>query len=251
MILDKLKQKALEYAKQEGLKLIDFDLCEQFTYAKVAKDDKSFIGVTLTPRNEGELNKIDNFSIDEILSIKSYDIALRALGLALINAIGQYAIAKDGIELQGNIQENLAKKLLEESDKTDKIVFIGHLTPVVAKLRAEGRDVDVFCRTQSDFKNGVYNDIFEYEALTYADIVVVTGASLIGSTIDAVLKFSTDARMVILAGFSAGADPKWYEGLGFTHVTSTYLEEFSVDIIKQNNLGDVFNNPSYFKELKR
>ncbi len=251
MILEKLKQKALEYAKQEGLKLIDFDLCEQFTYAKVAKDTKQFTGVTLTPKNEGELNKIDHFTIEEILNEKSYDISIRALSVALINAIGQYAISKDGIELQGNIQENLAKKLLELSDKKDKIVFIGHLTPVVAKLRAEGRDVDVFCRTQSDFKNGVYNDIFEYEALSCADIVVVTGASLIGSTVDAVLKFSFGARMVILAGFSAGADPKWYENLGFTHVTSTYLEEFGVDIIKRNNLGDVFKNPSYFKELNR
>ena len=103
---------------------------------------------------------------------------------------------------------------------------------------------------ETDVGNGVYNDIFEYEAVSRASVVVITGAALIGSTIDAILKFTQNARAVIVAGFSAGAHPSWFEDTGLTHVVSTYLGDFSPEIIKRDNLKDVFENPSYHYKLK-
>lgn len=250
MILDKLKQKALNCAKRNGLELVEFCIYDTFTYAVVRAGEKSFKGLTLTPNKEGELGEIAFSSIKEILQSSSYDIALRAVTLAVINAVGQYKLSKEKIDFKGNIQQELSKELLENTSEMDKIVFIGHLGPVVANLREKGRDVTVFCRTQTDPLNGIYNDIFEYEAVSKASVVVITGASLIGSTIDALLKFTKNARAVFLAGFSAGAHPSWFENTGLTHIASTCLWDFSPEIIKQNNLEDVFKNPSYLYRLK-
>ncbi len=250
MILDRLKQKALNCAKRNKLKLVNFEICDLFTYAVVSDGTKEFTGVTLTPKKEGCLSKAAFLDIKEVLESSSYDISQRAVTLALVNAIGQYKLSKDKIELKGNIQQELSTRILENTTDTDKIVFIGHLSPVVAKLKENGRDVKVFCRMGTEPDNGVYNDIFEYEAVAKATVVIITGASLIGSTIDALLKFTQNARAVVIAGFSAGAHPAWFEDTGLTHVVSTYLEDFSPEIIKKNNLEDVFKNPSYVYKLK-
>ncbi len=249
MILDKLKQKAMQSVQKNNLKLVEFEMCGVFTYAKVTDGIKDFIGVTLTPIDEGKLEIIEGTSIKDILGSSKYDVALRAVTLAVINAIGQYEISKKNIELKEDMRKEVAKILLDNSTKEDKIVFIGHLTPVVAKLKEGQRDVEIFCRTMVEPNQKVYNDIFEYEALSKASIVVITGAALIGSTIDAILKFTGNAKMVLLAGFSAGANPAWYKDMGFTHIISTDLKDYTPQIIKKDEIGSVFENPCYVVPL--
>lgn len=251
MILDTLKQKALEHTNQSNLKLVEFEVCELLTYTKVSDGDKIFTGVTLTPKNEGALQKVKLSTIEEILQTKNYDITMRAITLATVNAIGQHKLSKENPTLKPNLRVELSKLILQNSTLEDKIVFIGHLHPVVNKLKQNARDVSVFCRMKVEPENNIYNDIFEYEAVNEASIVVITGASLIGSTIDALLKFSQKAKMVVLAGFSAGAYPKWFKNIGITHIASTYLENFSKETIKQNKLEDVFENPCYTFDVKR
>ena len=144
MILDKLKQKALNCAKRNKLELLKVEICNIFTYAVVSDGKNSFTGLTLTPKNEGSLSKVEFSTINEILQSSTYDISHRAVTLAVINAVGQYRISKDNIKLKGNIQKELSKALFENTSEIDKIVFIGHLSPVVASLREKGRDVTVF-----------------------------------------------------------------------------------------------------------
>jgi uncharacterized protein len=251
MILDDLKNKALKCAKENNLELVDFEICDLLTYVRVSDKQKIFTGVALTPKGEGQLETVQCSSIKEILQLKTYDISLRAVTLATINAIGQYTLSKERLEFKENLREELTKLIMKNSNELDKIVFIGHLSPVVNKLKENRRDVTVFCRTKTDFQNKVYNDIFEYEAVSEASIVVITGAALIGSTIDALLQFTKKAKMVILAGFSAGVYPVWLDNIGFTHVASTYVENFTPEIIRQNRLEDVFKNPCYIYSLKK
>jgi len=250
MILDDLKYKALKCTRENNLEFIDFEICDLLTYVRVSDKQKIFTGVALTPKGEGQLETIQCSSIKEILQSKTYDISLRAVTLATINAIGQYTLSKEKLELRENLREELTKLIMKNSNELDKIVFIGHLAPVVNKLKENRYDVTVFCRTKTDFQNKVYNDIFEYEAVSEASIVVITGAALIGSTVDALLQFTKKAKMVILAGFSAGVYPLWLDNIGFTHIASTYLENFSTETIRQNRLEDVFDNPCYIYPLK-
>jgi hypothetical protein len=251
LILDTLKQKALKYTCENNLRLLEFKVCELFTYAIISDENKTFTGVTLTPKNEGALKKVNPSSIEEILNTKNYDVTIRAITLATINAVGQHKLSKNLPVLKPNLRVELPKLILQNSTSEDKIVFIGHLEPVVNKLKENARDVSVFCRMKVEPENKIYNDIFEYEAVNDASIVVITGASLIGSTIDALLKFTSKAKMVVIAGFSAGAYPKWFNNIGVTHVVSTYLENFSKETIKQNKLEDVFENPCYVFDIKR
>ncbi len=245
MILDTLKSKALKSAKRNNLFLKEYMLDETFTFCIINNGEKDFIGLTLTPKNEGELNTFKSNSIEEILTTTNYNLAQRAVTLALINAIGQYELGKVDIPLKANLRIALYETIINESSENDNIVFIGNLKPVVKKLSSYRKNVTVFCRSMTDEKNGVYNDIFEYEAVSKANIVVITGAALIGSTIDAILKFATNAKTVILSGFSAGINPLWLEGYNITHVASTSLKETKKKDILNITLEKIFDNPCY------
>jgi len=249
MILDILKEKALKSAKKNNLELEGFHIGELFTYALIKDQKNKFIGVTLTPKNEGELTKESFNTIDEILTSKNYNPTSRAIILATINAIGQYELQNQDMILKNSLREELYKLIVNNSQKDNKIVFIGNLKPVVKQLREESRDVTVFCRSKVEPANKVYNDIFEYEAVSSADIVIITGASLIGSTIDALLKFTQKAKMVVISGFSVGLNPIWLKNLGITHVASLYLENCPQKEIEKDDLETIFKNRCYIQKI--
>lgn len=245
MLLNQLKEKALESAIKDKLSLKEFLLDKTFTFCIISDGKNDFIGLTLTPKDEGELNSIQLNTIEDILSTHNYNLALRAVSLALINAIGQYELSKKNIPLKPNLRIELHETIYNLSCEDDNIVFIGNLKPVVKKLSVSRKNISVFCRSMTDEKNGVYNDIFEYEAVEKADVVIITGAALIGSTIDALLKFTSKAKAVILSGFSAGLNPSWLEGFPITHVASTSLKESKKENILNISLEEIFNNSCY------
>lgn len=249
MILDKLKKEALKSAKENDFKLQKVFVGDVFTYVSISNENQNSIGVTLSPKKEDSLKK-DFKSLEEILSDKNYNSLSRAITLAAINAIGQYEIKKRKIPLQDNLRDALYTLIMNNYKENDKIVFIGNLKPVIKKLKEHNKNIEVFCRAKVESKNGVYNDIFEYEAVSKADIVIITGATLIGSTIDALLKFTSKAKLVILSGFSAGANTLWLNNLGITHVASISLENCLQDDLEKNDLELIFKNKCYIKELK-
>ncbi|MGM0623320.1 MAG: Rossmann-like domain-containing protein [Campylobacterota bacterium] len=224
---------------------------KHFTYAVLQCNNEAFTGVTLTPHAEGDLCNIEIGNVTNFLqkAQSSYDIATRACALALINAIGQHAIARSCIKASGNLRDNLAKFLLLNTNQSDNIVFIGHLQPVVNTLKQQRKTVNTFCRTRTDSKNAIYNDIFEYEALQRCDVAVITGASLIGSTIDAMLRFCQGAKLVILAGFSAGAHPSWYKDVGITHVASMHTQDIVMQKC-QEKMENIFLQPCYIEQIR-
>lgn len=250
MILDDLAKKAIESSKKNNLVLEEFFLDDTFTFSIVTNGSISQIGVTLTPKGEGIIQNLKYKSIEEILNDKSFDVSSRAIKLATINAIGQFELRDETLDLKPNLRVALFETIIANSNKEDKIVFIGNLKPVVMKLREQRDDVTVFCRAMSIPENQVYNDIFEYEAVENADVVIITGAALIGSTIDALLKFTNKAKTVILAGFSAGINPQWLDNHKVTHVASTYLKDYTKKDILNSSLESIFDNNCYVAKIR-
>lgn len=248
MIFDTLIKQVKLTSQQYNLKLVEYCVGSLLTHTVVEYKNKKYIGLTLTPKDEGEVYLTEYTSLEDIFEkSKYYDISKRAVALSAINAVGQFLLDMEKRELKDNIRVVLSDFLNRNSSKEDKIVFVGNLSPVVLKLKQSGKNVDVFCRQTNDKYLGIYNDIFEYEGVSKADIVVITGASLIGSTIDAVLKFTQKARIVILAGFSAGGYYQWYENMGITHIVSISTEDFIIN--KYTVIEDIFEQKCYLKEI--
>ena len=80
-----------------------------------------------------------------------------------------------------------------------------------------------------------------------ADIVVITAASLIGSTIDALLALKRPGQIVVIAGFSGSCDPRWYEGLGINYAAGIDLDR--CDDPQSLDLNNIFSYPGYFEKI--
>lgn len=245
-IFQHLMIKAREYALEHHLSVEDFGVSASMIYAIVHGDNKRTIGVTLIPHGEGDLCALEGKCIEEIFDhALTFNPLKRAFALALINAIGQHAL-HNTFSPADNTRSLLVQQILEMTHVGDEIVFVGNLAPVVAKLKEEGRNPIVFCRQKNNESERIYSDIFEYETIQTAPIAIITGATLIGSTLDALLKLSPPQSIRILAGFSAGAHPSWFKGSGLTHVTSMLLEPSFKEALRINQWNDVFNAPGYF-----
>lgn len=249
-IIEKLKTHALAYGKENNLVLEDFGVSASCVYAIVSGKGKSAIGVALLPHGEGDFGPLLGKNIEEVFDFSlSYNALQRAFALSLINALGQHALSFDMSTPTLGTRQLLPQKLLEMTQMGDEIVFIGNLEPVIAKLTSEGRKPIVFCRQKNRLGKEVFSDIFEYEALQKSSIAVITGAALIGSTIDAIINMSPKNAIRIMAGFSCGAHPSWFKDTGITHVASMKLELPLKKALLNNAWDEVFNYPGYFWEV--
>ena len=247
MIFDTLCDYALQAIDENDFTLTHYEMGEFFTSVTLTSNDKEFVGVTLTPSDEGNLTLPNYHHPKQIVSNCGYDLAKRAFGLACINAVGQF-LQKNHYTLEENLRQSLGQLILENSDVRSHIVFIGDLKPVVAKVKQKRKNVEVFCRRQNDADAGVYSDIFEYEALAKCDIAIITGASLIGSTIDAMLKFC-NAKMIVLAGFSAGGYHQWFKDTPITHLASLTTQGINMQRC-QTKMENIFKQKSYIQEIQ-
>lgn len=248
-VFQHLKKEAWAYAQKNNVALEEFGVTKACVYVIVKTDAKQSIGITLTPHAEG-INEIKSDSINEIFEYADdYNPLQRALALALINALGQHALSEDTEVSKEGTRFLLPQKILEMTQVGDEVVFIGNLEPVVAKLKQEGRKPIVFCRQKKVYEEAIYSDIFEYEAIAKSKIAIITGAALIGSTIDALLAMSPKNAIRIVAGFSAAAHPSWLCGKGLTHVASMKLTCDFKNSLVQEKWEEVFSYPSYFQAL--
>lgn len=250
MLFHQLTQAARQAAHVHGLRLCEFTLGALLTHVRVTDGIRTASGVCLTPTGEGRPTPIRTEGLDAIWDEgKAFDVYRRALALAAANAVGQWQRASIPSTDTTGMRDLLLRHLLEDSTPDTAIVFVGHLRPVVAGLRAAGRHPLVFCRAENDPEQGVYNDIFEYEGLTGAEIVIMTGAALIGSTADAVIRASSGARRRYAVGFSAGGNPEWFRGSGITHVASPLLADLPRRVPAHNDLDALFDHPAYCERI--
>jgi hypothetical protein len=250
MLFHQLREHALHAIKQHSLRVVECGMGAMFTYTKITDGSLEATGICLTPRAEGANGGLQSNTLEDILTQGlQYDYGKRAFALATINAISQYLLIRDKPVLTQDLRGTLTQFVLNNTKKDSKIMFIGDLQPVVHTLKQERDNVSVFCRQHTDVQNGVYNDIYEYEAISQADILIITGAALIGSTIDALLHFANKVPIKVLTGFSAGTYPAWFKGSGLTHIGSMYLEDIRHSTLLHHNLNEIFTYPCYISEV--
>jgi uncharacterized protein len=244
----RLQHAALDEARDHGLRLADFGMGLSCAYAVVEGAQGHALGAALTPRDEGPASVLRGETLREMVEAGSrYDPFARAAALAVMNAVSRYLLPPE--PEAGDLRATVCAKVLAATKPGSRIVVIGYLRPLVECLKREGRDVAVFCRGHRDPQQGIYNDIFEYEAAGEAEVLLMTGAVLTGATLEALLALSPRASMRVLTGFSSGVHPRWLEGSGVTHLASIRLEEAVKMRLLRNEWEALFDYPAYWLEV--
>ena len=169
--------------------------------------------------------------------VSSFNILEKSLGVSALNALSQYLLWVKGYVKDYKVEYK--KSLLDIVDdivsrRDDLIVVVGNMVPLVRKLEEKGYHVLVFERNPTLRLKGGLPDCLEYRMLKEADIVIVTGATLVNDTVDLVLDVTRKAYTRILVGPTASIYPELFLKRGFTFIAGTRIIDpyKAIDIIR-------------------
>ena len=184
-------------------------VCVSLCYTAVMLDN-GYVGLCHTPTEDiahthwGRKQVFHGFKALEITHLaNSLDMIEKTVGIATLNALSQYLMDSEGYERQFGVDAFDAINVREE----DSVAVIGYIRPLVGKLRARAREVQVFERNPQ-LRGDALPDTFVDLILPKSDVVVISGSSLVNGTLDRLLELSKKARFVVFAGPTASTLPE-------------------------------------------
>ncbi len=234
-LLQRLVDGTLAWLATEPLALADLCLGVSVSWVLVTDGTgRQALGTALTPAGEGTLDGSwftdrdpdwCNWSLADLPPLLLSDHPLeRCLGLAAINAVSQFRLAREG--LAGTTpttgRAGLVQWIADQAPR--RLVMIGNMHPLVEGLAKYGIVPRVFERSPGN-RAGALPDAQEWAWLGAADGLIITGATLLNHTLAPLLALSAAARFRVLVGFSAQAHPRLFAGSGLTAVFSMHALE--------------------------
>ncbi|MEM3466116.1 MAG: DUF364 domain-containing protein [Candidatus Jordarchaeales archaeon] len=162
-------------------------------------------------KNAGSLHELDPLTLAE-LSL-SPNLAEAAVGVAAINALSQVAMCEDARYRPVNVD------VTDIVRKNERVAVIGYMEPVIRKLLGKTREVIVSEIIKVD--NPIVPILPPSEAephIETANVVIITGSTLVNKTIDEILSTKLRAREVAVAGPTASILPDILFDHGVTSV---------------------------------
>ena len=149
----------------------------------------------------GEYHEMDAVSLAK-LSLSS-SLAEASIGVASMNALSQL-IVEENRERYRPVSIDVAD-LVKEGEN---VAMVGYMGPVIGKLVEKGCRVNVveMRQVENPVVPVVQPDLME-DTLKEADVVIVTGSSLVNRTIDEILDMSIAPRVFAVAGPTASIIP--------------------------------------------
>lgn len=212
MIIDEIMRK-FEYYLQKFFdgEIKDYCVGARYAYCLIsAKDGREELGVSLVlypdvfVEKQAKIPKVATL-IDEYLE---GNILTRTLLLSCINAISQYLfwnkLNKGKIKIEHYNIIEIAKRYAEPDSK---IVIIGNMKPIVRALY-EVSNVLVFERDPILRGKEAIPEYFEFRHLKDADIVIITGCTILNDTLDLILRYTKKKAKKIIVGPTAQLLPQ-------------------------------------------
>ncbi|EXJ14108.1 Rossmann-like domain-containing protein [Imhoffiella purpurea] len=175
----------------------------------------------------------------------------RCLALAVINAVSQHRLAREGLAgvETGEVRSSVVRWVAERNAR--RVVVVGNMGPLVNGLAEAGVPHVVFERSPGN-RVGALPDAQEWAWLAKADGLVLTGATLLNHTLAPILSLAREARFRLLVGFSAQAHPEYLAGCGATHAFSLHIRNIDPvrRLLQVGNWNSMFESETgYLAEL--
>ena len=186
-------------------RILDYAIGIKYAYCVVQEENRKAMGLAYVSYQDiyscGVADKpsasdvFDRFSEPNMIN--------RTLFLACINAMSQYLIWHRGVGLERMSYGNLIDHIANQIRSTDTVVVIGNMVPLVRKIRGITNKVYVFERDPRLRIEDALPDYLEYRYLEEADIVIITGVTLLNDTIDPILRYTSESALKIIVGPTA------------------------------------------------
>ncbi len=151
-----------------------------------------------------------NYRTSELLNYALDNNPLKsAIGVATMNALSNL-IMENGYKGY-KIWEYKDALDLVSIKETDRVVMIGAFPPFIRKITGYTKNIKVIERDPRAFLRGegvpVYSEEEGKKIIPEADILIITGVTLVNHTIDGILDLVKSAREVIIVGPTASMIP--------------------------------------------
>jgi uncharacterized protein (DUF4213/DUF364 family) len=192
-----------------------------YTGAKLSTGDA---GVAFTPRDLADTvccprsaakmpasGKLKGQNALELMKLASKDSAMqRSVGIAVLNALSALLLKEQGIK-GARVVEGADALDVIAINKSDTIAMVGAFVPFIRVIKGTTKALYIIDKhpqaLKEDERSLWRSPASAAETLSKADIVIITGSSMVEGGLDELLLASTKAREIVLAGPTASAWP--------------------------------------------
>ncbi len=217
MIIDSLAHRILEETRGLGEDVVDYGVGLHYVYVLLDIGGERYLGIAHSAVEEYPegywVSGLDRSMVMDMVS--STNIMDKNIAVAYLNALSQYLIRRNKIRLRYGVNAVDAARIRSD----DVVVVVGNIKPTVKRALRYTDKVYVLERTPS-MRDGALPDTAAPRVIPRADVLLITGMTLINDTLDYIISLATGARERVLVGGTAQVYPPFIKEHGITLVGS-------------------------------
>ncbi|MDN5352086.1 MAG: uncharacterized protein PWQ12_1006 [Clostridiales bacterium] len=228
MIIEKIYQAALPYL--EGKTVVDFRYGVNLAYCRLSDDS---VGIAhMFTEEVMHTHNLYALACDAIgkeaktLALKILDgsMAERTIASAVLNAVSGLQPLSDD---DGSNTFGLSFK------PDDRVVMIGRIPPVLKKIKPEVQHLNIYDMGLE--AHGGSPDLSpmaeQKEGMKNADVILITGTSVLNQTIDGLLAMAEKSREIIIVGPTTPMFPAAYDGTPVTRIAGSVCKKYDPELL--------------------
>jgi hypothetical protein len=209
------------------IKVTDVCVGIRYSYVIIDVNGSKSLGISYTPLEDIPHARIrlDDVSLENVRDYVSSPHPLtKTIGLALLNAVSQYLIDNESLIMNADLLD----KIIINPD--DTVAFIGYIRPLVERVKKITEKVYVLERNPLS-RDDAYPDTSAVRIIPKANVIIMSGATLINDTADYILQLSKNARLKAIVGATAQILPEYLIEEGFNAVGSFRININSINSV--------------------
>jgi uncharacterized protein len=157
-------------------------------------------------------------ALDLMRLAKSDETMKRSVGIAVLNALSARLIKEQGIT-NGRVRKGADALDVIDIRPADRIAMVGAFVPFIKKLKSRSNELFIVDKhpqaLKEDERHLWRSPASVPDIMPQADIVIITGSSMVEGGLDQLLAACTKAREIVLAGPTASMwpDPFFKKGV--------------------------------------
>ncbi len=231
-----------------------------YTGAKLSTGDA---GVAFTPRDMEDTvccprsaakmpasGKLKGSKALELIKMAESDSSMkRSVGVAVLNALSALMMREKGIQ-EARILKGADALEVIEIKKEDRVAMVGSFVPFIKTLKGKAKElciIDKHPQALKEEERFMWRDPLSIrDVMPQADIVIITGSSMVEGGLDELLSCCTRAREIVLAGPTASAWPEPFFKRGVTVMGGISINnpDRLLQIVSEGGSGYFFEGPA-------
>ena len=227
-----------------------------------AKLDTGDAGVAFTPRDLADTvccprsaakmpasGKLKGKKALELTKLASNDSSMqRSVGVAVLNALSALLVREHG--MPARVVKGADALDVIKIKAVDTIVMVGAFVPFIKKLKGRSNELLIIDKhpqaLKEDERHLWRSPASIPEIMDRADVVIITGSSMVEGGLDELLSACTKAREIILAGPTASMWPEPFFKRGVTVMAGISVNDPDklLQVVSEGGSGYFFTGPS-------